>query len=95
MNWSIITDSSCNLHNLNTETKNITFSKIPFIFTTDNTDYLDNSDLNIESFLKEIKNSSNICKTSCPPPGAWYEEFKKGDNIFYYYISFHKIKYRI
>ena len=77
----------CNLYNLNTEAKNITFSKIPFIFTTDNTDYLDNSDLNIESFLKEIKNSSNICKTSCPPPGAWYEEFKKGDNILAITIS--------
>ena len=48
MNWRIVTDSSCDYVLDQELPENIKISKVPFIITIGEKDYIDNEDLNVD-----------------------------------------------
>lgn len=85
MNYKIVADSSCDLNEGVAEELNI--SLVPFKIDIDENSFIDNEDLDLESFVKTMKDSPNPVRTSCPSPGDFVEEYKKADNIFVTTIS--------
>lgn len=77
MQWNIITDSSCDLLNLENQSSNINFSSIPFVISIGADDYVDNEMLNVPDMITAMEKCKNASHTSCPTPFAWYEQFEK------------------
>lgn len=77
MQWNIITDSSCDLLNLENQSSNIIFSSIPFVISIGADDYVDNEMLNVPDMIIAMEKCENASHTSCPMPFAWYEQFEK------------------
>ncbi|MCR5371995.1 MAG: DegV family protein [Solobacterium sp.] len=83
--WNIITDSSCDW--LPEDTEDIHFAYIPFIMNIEGKQYLDTDDLDVDGMLRAMEASSEPCRTACPSPYDWYEEFKRPGNVFAITIS--------
>lgn len=77
MQWNIITDSSCDLLNLENQSSNIIFSSIPFVISIGSDDYVDNEMLNVPDMITAMEKCENASRTSCPAPLAWCEQFEK------------------
>ena len=77
MKWNIITDSSCDLFDLEIPNDEISFSSIPFVISVDNRDFVDNTNLNVGEMVAAMEQCDEISHTSCPAPYAWYEQFEK------------------
>lgn len=86
MEWSIITDSSCNLDAENINSESIKFEKVPFSITFENKEYLDDDKIVIKELLESIETNSPS-KTACAPVGAWASHFKDSTNIIAVTIS--------
>ncbi len=79
MKWNIITDSSCNLHNLDEQSKKIRFASIPFIISIGNHDFIDDERLNTIEMVDAMEKCLEASHTSCPSPYTWYEQFEKSE----------------
>ncbi|MCM1299695.1 MAG: DegV family protein [[Eubacterium] siraeum] len=77
MKWNIITDSSCDLFDLNNRSGNIEFSSIPFVISVGKKDCIDNKVLDVSEMITAMENCESVTHTSCPPPYAWCEQFEK------------------
>ena len=89
MLWNIIADSSCNLFDLEEPAEQIRYSSVPFIITVGDTDYVDDSSLDVVAMLDAMDQCSEVSHTSCPPPQAWYHEFEKPGHSIALTISGH------
>lgn len=78
-------DSSCDLNE--EMKKNVDVNLIPFNISIDDKEFVDDENLDITEFVKEMKNSPNPIKTSCPSPGDFFEKFKEAKNVFAVTIS--------
>ncbi len=83
--WNIIADSSCDY--LPEDTEDIHFSKVPFILNIEDRQYLDTEDLDVEEMLSAMEASDEVCRTACPSPYDWYEQFKLPGSVFAVTIS--------
>ena len=83
--WNIITDSSCDW--LPEDTEDIHFAYIPFIMNIEGKQYLDTDDLDVDGMLSAMEASSEPCRTACPSPYDWCEEFKRPGDVFAITIS--------
>ena len=79
MNWRIVTDSSCDYVLDQELPENIKISKVPFIITIGEKDYIDNEDLNVDEMINDMESCVEASHTACPSPETWAEEFKKDD----------------
>lgn len=77
MKWNIITDSSCDLLDLESRNSDICFSSIPFVISIGTKDYVDDEELDVPGMVAAMEKCENTSHTSCPPPYAWYEQFEK------------------
>ncbi|MCM1104210.1 MAG: DegV family protein [Clostridium sp.] len=77
MKWNIITDSSCDLLDLESQNGDISFSSIPFVISIGTEDYVDNEELDVPEMVTAMEKCGSASHTSCPPPYAWYEQFEK------------------
>lgn len=75
----VILDSCCEI----TEemARGINFSFVPFKITIDGTEYVDDENLELDSFLDIMKSSKGAIRTACPAPNDFLEVFE-GDEIF-------------
>lgn len=87
MKWSIVTDSSCDLQNLETGSEQISFSTIPFTISVGKRDFIDDTNLNVNEMIAAMDLCKEASHTSCPAPYAWYEQFEKADNSIAITIS--------
>lgn len=87
MKWSIVTDSSCDLQNLETGNEQIIFSIIPFTISVGNRDFIDDMNLNVNEMIVAMDLCKEASHTSCPAPYAWYKQFEKADNSIAITIS--------
>ena len=89
MIWNIITDSSCDLHELSwKDNKNeIRFFSVPFIISVGEKDYIDDEAININELVDEMEKPENVSHTSCPAPNAWLDLFRMEGNIIAITIS--------
>lgn len=85
MDVKIVADSSCDLNE--EMKKNVDVTLIPFNISIDDKEFVDDENLDVKDFVREMKNSPNPIKTSCPSPGDFLEKFKEAKDIFAVTIS--------
>ena len=78
MNYKIAADSSANLY----EFSGIDFESVPLKIITAKKEYTDNSELNVEKMVAEIKETKGKSGTSCPNIGDWLNAFDGSDVVF-------------
>ena len=81
MKWHIVADSAIDLFDLETPQENVSFSTVPFAITVGDKDYIDDENLVVNELVTAMRECKTASQTACPAPGAWYDEFQKGDNI--------------
>lgn len=86
MKWRIISDSSCDIFDLDHMREDLYFSTVPFVITVDDKDYVDNEELDIKELVKAMA-SSKKSFTSCPSPAEWIREFGEEGYVFAVTIS--------
>ena len=87
MTWHIVSDSSCDLFELEGEGDRFDFSTVPFTIQIGNHEFLDEQEMNIDAMLRENENSSEIAHTACPSPQSWLERFSKPGPVLAFTIS--------
>lgn len=78
MNFKIVTDSSADLRELS----DIPFESVPLKIITDEMEYVDSSDLDVNGMLANLKKYSGRSHTSCPSSGEYMQAFGDCENIF-------------
>ena len=86
MKWRIISDSSCDIFDLDQRSEDLYFSTVPFVITVDDKDYVDNETLDVRELVKAMA-SSKKSFTSCPSPAEWIREFGDEGDVFAVTIS--------
>ena len=81
MKWRIISDSSCDIFDLDQRSEDLYFSTVPFVITVDDKDYVDNETLDVRELVKAMA-SSKKSFTSCPSPAEWVREFGDKGDVF-------------
>lgn len=87
MEWSIITDSSCDYPHGNFTFDNVKVFKVPFKINIDSQIYIDTESLDIPMLTHKLKHSSLPSKTACPSPGEWMKLFMASDKVIVITIS--------
>ena len=86
MKWRIVSDSSCDIFELDHKPDDLCFSTVPFVITVDDKDYVDDEDLDVSELVKAMA-SSKKSFTSCPSPAEWIREFGDDGDVFAVTIS--------
>ena len=86
MKWKIVSDSSCDIFDLDGIQKDLSFSTVPFVITVDDKDYVDDEDLDVGELISAME-SGKKSFTSCPSPADWIREFGEKGDVFAVTIS--------
>ncbi len=78
MNYKIAADSSANIYDFS----KISFESVPLKIITAKTEYVDDSNLDVEKMVNEVKETKGKSGTSCPNIGDWLSAFEGGDVVF-------------
>ena len=87
MTMHIVSDSSCDLFDLNAADGSFDFSTVPFTIQIGKQEFLDEQEMDIEAMLRENETSAEIGRTACPSPQAWLERFSKPGPVLAFTIS--------
>jgi DegV family protein with EDD domain len=87
MKWNIVSDSSCDLTDIPERLQEVTYSSVPFTISVGRTDYVDDENLDVAELIKAMENCPEASHTSCPSPGAWYEQFSRAEQSIAVTIS--------
>ena len=82
MRFGIITDSSSDLKDLPLDSSKAFFERIPLTLTIDGKDYVDDYNLVTKDMVDAMEQYDGKSTSSCPNPDAYYNAYKKADNIF-------------
>ena len=77
MLWNIISDSSCDIFEIENLEENVNFSTVPFVITIDGVEYVDDENIDLDKLIDAMYASKNASLTACPSPETWYNEFSK------------------
>lgn len=78
MRYKIISDSSSDLFALN----DTAFSSVPLKIITDEKEYIDSCDLNVDDMVADLKKYSGVSRSSCPNTEDWKDAFEDYDGVF-------------
>lgn len=81
----IVADSSCDLNQELKEKLNIEL--VPLKINIGEKLYIDDENINIKEFLRDMKESKTPVRTASPSPNDFMKEYEKGDNIFVVTLS--------
>ena len=87
MKWNIITDSSCDMKFDDLKFSDIRLAKVPFVFTIDGKDYVDDENLDVDNMIDVMEAAPEVGRSACPSPITWYEQFEQADYSFAITIS--------
>lgn len=82
MKYAIIVDSSCDMYIDDNYTNDTFMTRVPLKLRVGEKEYIDDYDLDIESFMKEMSECSEATGTAAPSPQEWYNAFEKADEVF-------------
>ena len=74
----IVADSSADILTLNT----VDFAVAPLKVITNEQEFVDNTDLNVDAMVQWFDSYKGKSKTSCPNPSDWLEAFGDAEEIF-------------
>ena len=89
MKWNIVTDSSCDLHRLQTEgfKETIRYESVPFVISVGNEEFIDDDKIDLPRMLDGMEKAKAVTSTACPSPHAWMEAFAREGNVIAVTIS--------
>ena len=86
MKWLIVTDSSCDLTELDTGSENIAFDTVPFVMSVNGHDFVDDLSLDVPQMVDAME-VSTASHSACPSPAAWEALFEQADQVIAMTIS--------
>lgn len=78
MNMKIVADSSANLLTF----EGVPYATVPLKIVTDETEYVDDLNLNTDRMLEELAAYKGRSGSSCPSVGDWLESFGDAEYVF-------------
>ena len=78
MKFAIISDSSSDLLSLD----NAMYECVPLKVITEEKEYIDDKNLDLEAMLTELKQYKGVSKSSCPNAAEWKEAFGDAEGVF-------------
>ncbi|MFI3115034.1 MAG: DegV family protein [Clostridia bacterium] len=78
MKWNIVTDSGSDLAK-EKPSDDIGLSVVPIIVMVGETEYIDDTNMDILELLDAMSKEKISLSTACPSPHAFFEEYKKAD----------------
>lgn len=78
MNVKIITDSASNMLALD----GVPFASVPLRIVTDQKEYIDHTELDVQQMVQELHSYSSRSQTACPGMGDWLQAFEDYERIF-------------
>lgn len=82
MKRAIIMDSSCDICMNDNAENNIYMEKVPLKLRVGEKEYVDDADLDIVSFIREMTECTEATGTAAPSPEEWYNAYKNADEVF-------------
>lgn len=77
MNVKIITDSASNMIALD----GVPFASVPLRIVTDQKEYIDHTELDVQQMVQELHSYSGRSQTACPGMGDWLQAFEDYERI--------------
>lgn len=77
MKWNIISDTSCDLFELETPCEDINYLNVPFIINIETKEYVDDTTLDTAKLVVAMKESKKASSTACPSPDSWFSMMDK------------------
>ncbi|MDD4851231.1 MAG: DegV family protein [Gemmiger sp.] len=87
MAWMIVSDSCCNIHELENPAPGVEFALVPFKIRVGTREYVDLPTLNVAHMLQAMTDYNGGSATACPSPEEWAECFLQGDEVIALTIS--------
>ena len=78
MKRKIVTDSSCDIWELN----GVDFAVAPMTISTDNKHYVDNQELDVRLMSEDLAKYKGVSHTACPSVGSWLDCYEGSDEVF-------------
>ncbi|MCR5609081.1 MAG: DegV family protein, partial [Lachnospiraceae bacterium] len=85
MRYGIFVDSSCDLVEL--DSNDIAYARVPLNLDVGEKVFIDNNDLDVSIFMKEMEAYTGKTGSSAPSPNDWLDNYEKCDCIFVITIS--------
>ncbi len=83
MKYGIVVDSACDMTGLAPELVNqIDFTRVPLKLDIGDKEFVDNFDLNIEEFMKEMSAYDGKTGSAAPSPHDWLKAYEKSECVF-------------
>lgn len=78
MTYKIISDSSSDL----LELSGAPYESVPLKIITDEKEYVDNTSLNVDEMISDLRQYKGTSRTSCPNVGEWKDSFEDSEGVF-------------
>lgn len=78
MKTKIVVDSSSDVLNIT----GVDFESVPLTILTDNKEYVDDINLDVDGMVKDLREYNGKSHTSCPNTGRWLQSFEGYDEIY-------------
>ena len=85
--WHLVSDSSCDLYELEGTEGKMDFATIPFSIRIGGKEYVDDENMNVGEMLEANETHSEMAQTACPSPEAWREKFSVPGPVIAFTIS--------
>ncbi|MDR1663610.1 MAG: DegV family protein, partial [Clostridiales bacterium] len=83
----IVADSGCDIRKEQVENEGCVFESVPLNLHVEDRVYVDDENINVEEFLKDMENSPVVAKTASPSPSLFLEKFKEMESVFVITLS--------
>ena len=87
MTWHLVSDSSCDLFELEGAGEDFDFSTVPFNIQIGGHEYVDDGDMDIETMLHDNETCAEVAHTACPALQTWLDKFSKPGPVLGFTIS--------
>ncbi len=84
MSFKIVSDSSANLHSINSD---IPFASVPLKIIAGTKEFVDDTSLNLGEMLHHLANHNGKSGSSCPSVSDWMDAFGDADNVICFTIT--------
>lgn len=78
MSYKIVSDSSSDILNI----EGINFESVPLTILTEEKEYVDDKNLNVDEMITDLREYQGKSQTSCPSTGRYIESFNGNDEIY-------------
>ena len=87
MKWRIVTDSSCDALQPLDWDQEVSYGRVPFVFTVGDQTFQDDDHLAVPDLLTAMEHCPDASRSACPCPAAWEEQFEQADGVIAVTIS--------